>query len=220
MTRKGDRITMHAVNRRPLCAVRDFAEEGSGRRVNRPPPQETGRSRPSEVAPRFASNNKGTPIDEGSITVKRLLISALVAPGLTLALPASAQEQASQIVGVWKFQKFDRCVVGGACVPTYGDNPTGTIVNTKSFVPQGYGAGRMASIALSSSLVTINPDRMVKTSPKQSFWPHAKRAQGEPSFGMCGDEGCGCHSRPSRFPNGYTGCAYDRYCAETNCPQK
>jgi hypothetical protein len=58
-----------------------------------------------------------------------------------------AADIASPIVGVWKLQRFDRCVVGGTCAASYGEQPVGYAIYTKSglFMSQGYGAGRIVS---------------------------------------------------------------------------
>ena len=77
--------------------------------------------------------------------MKHLLLSGvLVTFVVGLAGPASTQDGGS-LVGVWKLQKFDRCVVGAACTAFYGENPTGYLVYTKSglFMSQGYGTGRV-----------------------------------------------------------------------------
>jgi hypothetical protein len=75
-----------------------------------------------------------------------LMLPAGVAFALTLAHPAPAQDGASQIVGIWKLQKFDRCVVGGSCSAVYGEKPPGYIVYSKSgvFLSQGYAVTRIA----------------------------------------------------------------------------
>lgn len=78
--------------------------------------------------------------------MKRILMLAVaLAFVLIVASPAPAQDVASQIVGVWKLQKFDRCVVGGSCAAFYGDKPTGHVIYTKGglFVSQGYGTTRV-----------------------------------------------------------------------------
>jgi hypothetical protein len=61
--------------------------------------------------------------------------------------PASAEDIASPIVGVWKMQRFDRCIVDGTCEATYGDKPTGYIIYTKTglFMSQGYHTVRVVS---------------------------------------------------------------------------
>ena len=65
--------------------------------------------------------------------MKRLLIStAAIASGLALALPASAQDLASQIVGVWKLKSFDTVEVDTArATKIYGDDPVGIYVFTR-----------------------------------------------------------------------------------------
>ena len=73
--------------------------------------------------------------------------------GLGIALPASAQDLASQIVGVWKLQKVDRCKAGTAeCVAFYAEKPSGYVVFTKSgvFLSQGYAARLSAGGDLNS----------------------------------------------------------------------
>ncbi len=72
---------------------------------------------------------------------------AAVAVALGAIQPAAAEDITAPIVGVWKLQRFDRCAVGGACQPVYGENPTGYIVYTKTglFLSQGYGTGRVVS---------------------------------------------------------------------------
>jgi lipocalin-like protein len=80
--------------------------------------------------------------------MKRSILPIVIAASVIgMAGPTSAQDTASQIVGVWKLQKFDRCIVGGECAPTYGEKPTGYIVYTKSglFMSQGYHTSRVLS---------------------------------------------------------------------------
>src|SRR5262245_9057075 len=77
----------------------------------------------------------------GRFLMKRSILPIVIAASVIgMAGPASTQDTASQIAGVWKLQKFDRCIVGGECAPTYGEKPTGYIVYTKSglFMSQGY----------------------------------------------------------------------------------
>jgi Lipocalin-like domain len=66
--------------------------------------------------------------------MKRFLISVVaVACGLALALPACAQDLASQIVGVWKFRSYDLVEVETAkSTKLFGENPVGTYIYTKA----------------------------------------------------------------------------------------
>jgi hypothetical protein len=62
-----------------------------------------------------------------------LISAAALASGLALALPASAQDLASQIVGVWKLKSFDLVEVEtGKSTKLYGDAPIGTYIFSKS----------------------------------------------------------------------------------------
>ena len=76
-----------------------------------------------------------------------ILPSFVVASTMGLAGSAATEEVTSPIVGVWKLQRFERCVVGGACEPVYGENPGGYAVYTKSgiFMTQGYHTKRVVS---------------------------------------------------------------------------
>ncbi len=78
--------------------------------------------------------------------MKRILLpTVLIASAVGLAAPASTQHTASQLVGVWKMQKFDRCKAGtNECIPFYGEKPGGYLVYSKSgvFLSQGYGDKR------------------------------------------------------------------------------
>jgi hypothetical protein len=64
---------------------------------------------------------------------------------LASAVPAPADDLASQIVGVWKLQRFERCVVGAACTAFYGDRPAGYLLYSKGgvFVSQVYATTRV-----------------------------------------------------------------------------
>ena len=78
--------------------------------------------------------------------MKRILLpTVLIASAVGLAAPASTQDAASQLVGVWKLQRFDRCVVGGACSAFYGEKPAGYLVYSKSgvFLSQAYATKRV-----------------------------------------------------------------------------
>lgn len=75
----------------------------------------------------------------------KLATVGAISLALASAGPASTQDIASPIIGVWKLQKFDRCVVGGACTAFYGDKPGGYLVYTKSgvFLSQAYATKRV-----------------------------------------------------------------------------
>jgi lipocalin-like protein len=78
--------------------------------------------------------------------MKHVILPAVMAASVIgLAGIASAEDVASPIVGAWKMQRFDRCTVGGACEPTYGDKPAGYIIYTKTgvFMSQGYHTTRV-----------------------------------------------------------------------------
>jgi lipocalin-like protein len=66
--------------------------------------------------------------------------AAVVASVVVLAAPAATQDTASQLVGIWKLQRFDRCIAGGACEATFGEAPVGYSVYTKTglLMTQGY----------------------------------------------------------------------------------
>jgi hypothetical protein len=66
--------------------------------------------------------------------MKYLLISAAaLASGLALALPAIAQDLASQIVGVWRVKSFDSVEIESQKANrAYGNAPRGTYIFTKS----------------------------------------------------------------------------------------
>jgi hypothetical protein len=75
-----------------------------------------------------------------------LLPTALVAFVAGSAAPASTQDAASQLVGVWKLQKFDSCKAGtDECRAFYGEKPAGYMVFTRSgvFLSQGYAEKRV-----------------------------------------------------------------------------
>jgi hypothetical protein len=78
----------------------------------------------------------------------RLASAVAMTFGLGIVLPASAQDLASQIVGVWKVQKFDLCKVGTdecAAAPAFGDQPSGVVIFAKSgvLVTQVFGTSRV-----------------------------------------------------------------------------
>jgi Lipocalin-like domain len=64
--------------------------------------------------------------------MKPLSISAVLVAASALALPASAEDIATQIVGVWKLKSFENVEVETSkAVKTYGDNPLSTYIFTK-----------------------------------------------------------------------------------------
>lgn len=81
----------------------------------------------------------------------RILVCVVaLAFAVTVTYPVSAQDLASQIVGVWKLQSQHRKEVAtGKTVNTYGEKPTGHLIYTKgghvSFIVVGDGRKAPAS---------------------------------------------------------------------------
>ena len=69
------------------------------------------------------------PIEQGSFIMKRFLILAVPLVCSIFALPAAAQDLASQIVGVWKPTSLvTKEVASGKTVHPFGERPSGLVI--------------------------------------------------------------------------------------------